>query len=695
MKSDAKIIVAVRKRPLTKKELAKNEGDVVDIHSEDTLVVKEMRQKVDLTKYIEEHTFTFDAVFSENEDNEAVYNTILQPLVASAFNKAKVTCFAYGQTGSGKTFTMMGSIENGIPGLYLMAANDIFQILENPDYAHIIIGISFYEIYCGKAHDLLNNREHCPIRVDAKENVNIVGLKEKIITNTESLMALINHGMGVRVTGATGANDDSSRSHAILQITLRNKKDGKLHGRMSFIDLAGSERGADVTETNKQTRLDGAEINKSLLALKECIRALDLGGKHLPFRGSKLTLVLKDSFVGNCKTVMIGNISPAMGSCEHTLNTLRYSDRVKELKKSGEGGKQLSDKDNLARALMLPRMNKNSNKIALNNQKTVDDNIVFEAFDVNTNAKNKMNIDSIKPQNHMDRLLNRGAPDGNYHQDNMSNVSSNQQDQNSFYKRNVPRMANNKKQNFDDGDDYEVRDVDIDYDDETNEMNLSSHARNYKMPPQPTRHPQAQYQDQRNIYQEQPSQPLVNHNGRGVSPVNQKFQSKPEFSGLRNNNIQTENSSSLIRKNLSIEEQTYKSQLNGQKFVANSFLASGQKPIGLNSNKDKLGNNTFGGNGLQNKGFSDKDPNNNSFVNRNNGSEFVQSSNKKMQIESTEGKNYEQGSHMNSRTFAMISEEQDDLIEEHSNQIDDVVACIKEDMAILKNVKDTRIIISN
>ncbi len=127
-------------------------------------------------------------------------------------------------------------------------------------------------------------------------------------------------------------NSNSSRSHAILQITLRNGKTGKKHGKMSFIDLAGSERGADVKQSTKQTRQDGAEINKSLLALKECIRALDLERKHLPFRGSKLTLVLKDSFMGKCQSVMIGNISPADDSTENTLNTLRYADRVKELK---------------------------------------------------------------------------------------------------------------------------------------------------------------------------------------------------------------------------------------------------------------------------------------------------------------------------------------------------------------------------
>ena len=146
-------------------------------------------------------------------------------------------------------------------------------------------------------------------------------------------MEAIEAGLQSRTSGVTGANADSSRSHAILQLQLKEAKTQKDFGKMSFIDLAGSERGADTIDQNKQTRLDGAEINKSLLALKECIRALDLEKKHLPFRGSKLTQVLKDSFTGNSKTTMIANVSPAMSCCEHTLNTLRYADRVKELKK--------------------------------------------------------------------------------------------------------------------------------------------------------------------------------------------------------------------------------------------------------------------------------------------------------------------------------------------------------------------------
>ena len=92
----------------------------------------------------------------------------------------------------------------------------------------------------------------------------------------KNLMSIIDFGLKSRTTGVTGANDESSRSHAILQILLRDQN-GDTHGKISFIDLAGSERAVDTIDTNKQTKIDGAEINKSLLALKECIRAMDQG----------------------------------------------------------------------------------------------------------------------------------------------------------------------------------------------------------------------------------------------------------------------------------------------------------------------------------------------------------------------------------------------------------------------------------
>jgi len=135
---------------------------------------------------------------------------------------------------------------------------------------------------------LLNKRKKVECREDAKQRVNIIDLTEKPMFTIEEIMETIHTGLKSRTSGQTGANDESSRSHAILAFTI--KHGGKNFSKMTFIDLAGSERGADVMDTGKKTKQDGAEINKSLLALKECIRALDKAGKtHLPFRGSKLT----------------------------------------------------------------------------------------------------------------------------------------------------------------------------------------------------------------------------------------------------------------------------------------------------------------------------------------------------------------------------------------------------------------------
>ena len=165
------------------------------------------------------------------------------------------------------------------------------------------------------------------------------------MASPKEFMAAVSQGSALRITSQNSTNADSSRSHAILQIELRAGK--KSQGKLTFIDLAGCERGADTLEQNKQTKIDGAEINKSLLALKECIRSLDQGKNHTPFRGSKLTMVLKDSFTGFCKTLMIANIAPGSGSCENTLNTLRYADRVKSLKKGSE--KEQPSRDHLPR----------------------------------------------------------------------------------------------------------------------------------------------------------------------------------------------------------------------------------------------------------------------------------------------------------------------------------------------------------
>ncbi|KAG8456575.1 hypothetical protein GDO86_002381 [Hymenochirus boettgeri] len=338
-----RICVCVRKRPLNKKETTIKDLDVITIPSKDVVMVHEPKQKVDLTRFLENQTFRFDYAFDETAPNEMVYRFTARPLVETIFERGMATCFAYGQTGSGKTHTMGGDFsgknQDCSKGIYALAARDVFQMLKKPNYKKLELQVyaTFFEIYSGKVFDLLNRKTKLRVLEDGKQQVQVVGLQEREVKCVEDVLKLIEIGNSCRTSGQTSANAHSSRSHAVFQIILRRK--GKLHGKFSLIDLAGNERGADTSSADRQTRLEGAEINKSLLALKECIRALGRNKPHTPFRASKLTQVLRDSFIGeNSRTCMIATISPGMASCENTLNTLRYANRVKELTVDPSGG---------------------------------------------------------------------------------------------------------------------------------------------------------------------------------------------------------------------------------------------------------------------------------------------------------------------------------------------------------------------
>ncbi|XP_028941666.1 kinesin-like protein KIF2C isoform X1 [Antrostomus carolinensis] len=338
-----RICVCVRKRPLNKQELLKKECDVITVPSKCVLLVHEPKQKVDLTKYLETQAFRFDFSFDESSSNEMVYRFTARPLVETIFEGGKATCFAYGQTGSGKTHTMGGDFsgraQNASKGIYAFASQDVFLLLNQPRYRneHLEVYVTFFEIYNGKVFDLLNKKAKLRVLEDGKQQVQVIGLLEKQVGCAEDVIRMIEMGSACRTSGQTFANASSSRSHACFQIILRRR--GKLLGKFSLVDLAGNERGADTASADRQTRMEGAEINKSLLALKECIRALGQNKSHTPFRESKLTQVLRDSFIGtNSRTCMIAMISPGMSSCEYTLNTLRYADRVKELSPHNGGG---------------------------------------------------------------------------------------------------------------------------------------------------------------------------------------------------------------------------------------------------------------------------------------------------------------------------------------------------------------------
>ena len=341
-----KINVVVRKRPVNGLEVRRKDYDSVTCNNP-MVYVHYCKYKVDgITKFLDTTKFMVDHCFGEDSTNNEVYEHTTKPLLDFALNGGRATCFAYGQTGSGKTYTMAG--------VQSIAAKDIFSLLNSRQHGskNLAVYVAFFELYGGRCIDLLHGKNICMVREDGKGRVQIEGLQEVIVTHMDELLEIIQQGNGDRTTHATEMNNVSSRSHAICQIAFRKKNsfEKEPYGKLSLIDLAGSERGQDTKHHNKQRRVESAEINKSLLALKECIRALDTSNngnfpRHVPYRASKLTMVLKDSFSNDARTVMISCVSPAASSSDHTLNTLRYADRVKE--KKAKGRNRLKSKSKL------------------------------------------------------------------------------------------------------------------------------------------------------------------------------------------------------------------------------------------------------------------------------------------------------------------------------------------------------------
>ena len=320
------INIAIRKRPIMSREVARKDWDSITCLHPLTLVHQSSTKVDGISKFLSTTEFSFDHSFDETDDNDSVYRNTAQPLIPFVLNGGNATVFAYGQTGSGKTYTMTAIQE--------MAAADIFSMLDQ-EHRHGDLGVrvSFFEIYGGRCIDLLNRRSRLSIREDGKGNVVVVGLTQQDCAVAGDMLDVMKLGHEARATSKTEMNETSSRSHAICRVDVYNRTTNRTVGKFSLIDLAGSERGVDTKNHNRQRRIEGAEINKSLLALKECIRALDNRSRvkvHVPYRASKLTLVLKDSFSKQSRTVMICNISPGASAAEHTLNTLRYADRVKQ-----------------------------------------------------------------------------------------------------------------------------------------------------------------------------------------------------------------------------------------------------------------------------------------------------------------------------------------------------------------------------
>ncbi|NXA43081.1 KI18B protein, partial [Eudromia elegans] len=284
-------------------------------------------------------TFVFDRVFGEGATQEEVFQHTTRDLLDGVLSGYNCSVFAYGATGAGKTYTMLGSEKS--PGIMYLTMVELYKRIEaRKDEKSCEVLVSYQEVYNEQIHDLLEPKGPLAIREDPEKGVVVQGLSFHQPKSAEQLLEMLANGNRNRTQHPTDANATSSRSHAVFQIYVKQRdrvlgltQDLQV-AKMSLIDLAGSER-ASVTKARGERLREGANINRSLLALINVINALaDAKSKktHIPYRDSKLTRLLKDSIGGNCRTVMIAAVSPSALAYEDTYNTLKYANRAKDIK---------------------------------------------------------------------------------------------------------------------------------------------------------------------------------------------------------------------------------------------------------------------------------------------------------------------------------------------------------------------------
>ncbi|XP_057689565.1 kinesin-like protein KIFC3 [Corythoichthys intestinalis] len=276
-------------------------------------------------------TFELDKVFHPQATQEEVFQEI-EPLVTSCIDGYHVCIFAYGQTGSGKTYTMEGSVEN--PGINQRALKHLFsEIEERKDMWSYTVTVSSVEIYNEVLRDLLSkDGEKLDIKInpDGTGQLHVPGLRVIEVKSFQHIKKILAMARRNRITFGTQMNQHSSRSHALLCITVQGTDlatGSKTTGKLNLVDLAGSER---VWKSGAEgERLKEAQnINRSLLALGDVIQALRARQTHIPFRNSRLTYLLQDSLGKGSKTAMVVQVSSLESNVGETLCSLKFAQRV-------------------------------------------------------------------------------------------------------------------------------------------------------------------------------------------------------------------------------------------------------------------------------------------------------------------------------------------------------------------------------
>ncbi|XP_070198832.1 kinesin heavy chain-like [Littorina saxatilis] len=325
------------------------------------------------------YDFQYDRVLDTKVNQDEVYNVAAKEIVSGFLDGYNGTIFAYGQTGTGKTYTVEGGARRySDRGLAPRALAEIYKSLEQRENEDISLHISYLEIYQEVAYDLLSTsaRTASPVTVFPKVNVMegangtcmIRNLSMHLSPSEDVAHALLLQGQANRKVAETPVNMRSSRSHAVFTIYLSVKKQGTdliTRSKLHLVDLAGSERVAK-TGVDGQQLTEAKCINLSLHYLETVIIALQadnrprsttsgsrtnssFGGgdavrRHVPYRNSLLTMVLRDSLGGNCLTSMVATISLEVHNLGETLSTCRFAQRVACISNHARRNEEIDDK---------------------------------------------------------------------------------------------------------------------------------------------------------------------------------------------------------------------------------------------------------------------------------------------------------------------------------------------------------------
>ncbi|KAF1393022.1 hypothetical protein PFLUV_G00034080 [Perca fluviatilis] len=346
--------VAVRVRPFNKRERDAGSRSIVSMVSS-SITIQDPRDPQSRRSFCFDYAYWSHSGFARDRgglyvpeepggryaDQDSVFQDLGEGILENALQGYNATLLAYGQTGSGKSYSMVGYGPN--KGLVPKLCDRLFQaIRENQDTRQCQVFFSMLEIYNEQVVDLLSRGSRNPgglrVREEQQRGFYVEGLRTVPCDSAPQVEQLMEQGTRTRTTAATHMNANSSRSHMLIILQLKqifSKESITKQSNINLVDLAGSER--QRSSGSEADRLkEGTAINLSLTTLGNVISSLAdvaVGKKvvHIPYRDSVLTKLLQSALGGNSRTVMIATLSPADICYEESLSTLRYAERAKRI----------------------------------------------------------------------------------------------------------------------------------------------------------------------------------------------------------------------------------------------------------------------------------------------------------------------------------------------------------------------------